>query len=114
MDTQFTEAPASWNTTYITPDGWVCTLTLRNGNGIELLNRATTAMNHLQASGCKPHSKYGNGSTSSNGNGNSHPALAHPEESFCIIHNCSMTQKTRGNQYWYSHALDDGSWCKGK
>ena len=42
--TQFTESPASWNTRYITPDGFTCQLTLRAETGKELLERANSAI----------------------------------------------------------------------
>jgi hypothetical protein len=34
------EAPASWNTRYQTPEGFVCQITLRGDTGKELLERA--------------------------------------------------------------------------
>ena len=39
-----TEAPASWNTRYITPDGFVCQITLRGENGKDLLEKANAAL----------------------------------------------------------------------
>lgn len=107
----FTEAPASWNTTYINPDGFICTLTLRNGNGIQLLDRAAVAMNHLLATGCKPSNRYGNGS--GNGTGNGAPASA-ADPLLCPIHQVKMILHKKGDQHWLSHKLDDGSWCRGK
>ena len=35
----FTESPASWNTRYLTPDGFICQLTLREDNGVRLLEK---------------------------------------------------------------------------
>ena len=32
----FSEAPASWNTRYLSPDGFICQLTLRGESGKEL------------------------------------------------------------------------------
>jgi hypothetical protein len=41
------EAPASWNTRYTTPAGFVCQITLRAESGKELLEKANAAMAHL-------------------------------------------------------------------
>ena len=32
----------------------------------------------------------------------------------CPIHNVPMTCHTKGTSKWFSHQLDDGSWCRGK
>lgn len=53
-DTQFNEAPASWNTKYITPEGFECQLTLRGDTGQELLEKAQAAVSLLQKHGCAP------------------------------------------------------------
>ena len=31
----------------------------------------------------------------------------------CPIHNVAMTRHTKDGQSWYSHKLDDGTWCRG-
>ena len=33
---------------------------------------------------------------------------------WCPIHGVEMKQYEKGGSKWYSHKLDDGSWCKGK
>ena len=43
----FMEAPASWNTRFITPEGFECQITLRGETGSELLEKATTAIAYL-------------------------------------------------------------------
>ena len=53
-----TEAPASWNTRYVTIDGFVCQLTLRGENGRDLLEKANTAMAWLRDSGYKPSENF--------------------------------------------------------
>ena len=35
-----TEAPASWNTKYTSPEGFICQITLRADSGKELLENA--------------------------------------------------------------------------
>lgn len=32
----------------------------------------------------------------------------------CPIHNAKMTRKTKNGDSWYSHVLEDGTWCRGK
>jgi hypothetical protein len=34
--------------------------------------------------------------------------------SWCAIHDVAMPQTTKEGRSWYSHRLDDGTWCKGK
>jgi len=50
----FSEAPSSWNTRYISPDGFECQITLRGENGSELLERANNAIAYLLKNGCMP------------------------------------------------------------
>jgi hypothetical protein len=40
----FNEAPASWNTRYVSPEGFECQLTLRADTGQELLERVSGAI----------------------------------------------------------------------
>ena len=49
-----TEAPASWNTSYVTQDGFVCRLTLRGETGKDLLERAGLALSYLLEHGYQP------------------------------------------------------------
>ena len=43
----FNEAPASWNTKYVSPEGFECQLTLRAESGSELLEKVNGAISHL-------------------------------------------------------------------
>ena len=114
--TQFAEAPASWNTRYLNPEGFECQLTLRSDSGLDVLNKAQGAINHLLKTGCTPctNGKSGNhhdapnpAPSSGNGNGNDQ------DRSWCPIHQCSMHKWEKGEQVWYSHKVD-GVWCSGK
>jgi len=121
------EAPASWNTRYVTPDGFVCQLTLRGENGKDLLEKANAALTWLRENGYMPSEFKGyrsrnNGNKSENnphpsngnGNGNSYgnEKQDHPE-SFCPIHQCEMKRWEKNGKVWYSHKTEDG-WCTGK
>lgn len=118
----FSEAPASWNTKYIDPNGFECQLTLRCESGKELLERAAAATSFLLDNDCQPYiysrSSYrpiepksnpqpagDNGTNGSNGN-NGSPA-------WCPIHQCEMRRFEKDGRSWYSHKTDAG-WCKGK
>ena len=46
-DILITESPVSWNTRYVTPEGFECQLTLRGETGQEVLEKANTAMTYL-------------------------------------------------------------------
>jgi len=111
----FSEAPASWNTRYVDPNGFECQLTLRAETGQELLEKVDGAITYLQKNGCQPyHYKVGyqggnNKSMKSKGNGNQ------PDDnpSWCPIHQCEMKRWEKEGRVWYSHQVDD-EWCKGK
>ena len=128
------EAPASWNTKYVSPEGFTCQITLRADSGKELLEKAQAALSHLIAAGCTPSDTFtfrprnnggqkaqtdnvpsnGNGGTHAennvitpaegNGNGNAH---------LCPIHGVEMKKWEKDNKVWYSHKVD-GGWCTGK
>lgn len=114
----FPEAPASWNTRYIDPNGFECQITLRGDSGSELLEKAANAITYLLKNGCTPFVFYRNGSQK--------PAT-HTEESkkedikpddkdnpaWCPIHQCDMKRWDKNGRVWYSHKVD-GEWCSGK
>lgn len=117
------EAPASWNTKYVTPDGFVCQLTLRGENGKDLLDRANAALTWLRENGYMPSEFNGyrprnNGNKSetnpqpSNGNDNGN-GKQNPSENFCPIHEVEMKRWEKNGKVWYSHKVD-GEWCTGK
>jgi len=116
------EAPASWNTRYIDPQGFECQLTLRCETGHELLEKAQGAIAFLLKNGCKPSTKNsfhlpdGNGSqggatsnlSSGNGDGNGNSST-----SWCPIHQVEMRKWEKNGRVWYSHQVN-GEWCTGK
>lgn len=121
------EAPASWNTRYISPDGFVCQLTLRGETGKELLEKVGAAISYLIQIGCKPydcgnHSSQTNTAQpqnpevipvnafvpSNNGNGNGNGA-----SHFCPIHGVEMKRWEKDGRIWYSHKAGT-TWCSGK
>jgi len=100
-DLLFAEAPASWNTKYVTPSGFVCQLTIRADNGRDLLDRANAALSYLLEHGFTPDSYH------SKSNGNS-------ESKMCPIHKVEMRKFEKEGRSWLSHKLEEGGWCKGK
>lgn len=99
-DVAYTEAPASWNTSYITPEGYVCRITIRGENGRDLLDKANSALTFLKEHGCMPEQKF-------NRSGNA-------ERKMCSIHQCELKRFEKGGKSWFSHRMDDGSYCYGK
>jgi hypothetical protein len=99
-ETTFLEAPASWNTRYITPAGFICQITLRGENGKDLLERAGVALAFLAEHQYLPDTSF-----HKNGNGDS---------KLCPIHQCEMRRWEKEGRSWYSHKLEDGGWCRGK
>jgi hypothetical protein len=93
----FSEALASWNTRYITTQGFVCQITLRADSGKDLLERADVAMSFLLDHGYSP---------SDNHNGK--------DSKWCSIHQCALYRREKDNKVWYSHRIDEGGWCRGQ
>jgi hypothetical protein len=116
----FPEAPASWNTRYVDPNGFECQITLRGETGSELLEKAASAISYLLKNGCTPYVFYRNGSrqvdsktdegkkddAQRNGSGKDNP-------SWCPVHQCEMKRWDKDGRVWYSHKVD-GGWCNGK
>jgi hypothetical protein len=98
---QLSESPASWNTRYVTPNGFVCQITLRADSGKDLLERADVAMSFLFDHGYVPDNH-----SSNNHNGG--------ETKVCPIHKSNMRRYSKDGRSWFSHRIEDGSWCKGK
>ena len=121
------ESPASWNTRYITPDGFECQLTLRGESGQELLERVQAAISYLLKSGCKPctNGKYSSHIAADNSNHAStqeetNKADTHDngigngtDQSWCPIHNVAMKRWEKNGRVWFSHKVGD-QWCTGK
>jgi hypothetical protein len=114
----FPEAPASWNTKYVDPNGFECQITLRGETGSDLLEKAANAINYLLKNGCTPFVYYRNGSQK--------PATKTDESkkedikpdgkdnpAWCPIHECEMKRWDKNGRVWYSHKAD-GEWCSGK
>jgi hypothetical protein len=87
----FTESPVSWNTRYVTTEGFECQLTLRGESDQEVLEKANSAIEYLLSIGCAPvanrYSSYVKPSTSTPANGNSTSANGGNQASWCPIHN---------------------------
>ena len=120
-DTQMAEAPASWNTRYISPEGFECQLTLRAESGSELLEKVNSAITYLLSNDCTPYTynrggyrgKSGNSkpkqSTSENSSGNGQS----DNSAWCPTHECEMKRWEKDGRVWFSHKVN-GDWCKGK
>ena len=113
------EAPASWNTRYITLDGFECQLTLRADNGQEVLEKAQGAIAFLLKSGCTPsfhgHFPHAENSQQANGGGSTPPTNGNNghDRNWCPIHDCEMRKWEKDGRVWYSHKVGD-QWCSGK
>ena len=105
-DTSFSEAGASWNTRYVTPQGFTCQITLRGDSGKELLDKANTAIAYLVEHGFKPLADTQRGSKP--------VASSSGETRLCVIHQCEMKAYEKDGRKWFSHKTTDGRWCKGK
>ena len=116
--TDFPEAPASWNTRYIDPNGFECQITLRGENGTELLEKAEKAITYLLSNACTPYTYSRNGSTkveikSSESKKDEAQASGKDNPAWCPIHQCEMKRWDKNGRVWYSHKVD-GKWCTGK
>ena len=116
----FSEAPASWNTRYLDPNGFECQFTLRGESGQEVLEKADAAIAFLLSNDCSPvGNHYTNSSKTSanvpeNGNGNNHaaPSNGGNHASWCPIHNVEMKRWEKDGRVWFSHKAGD-EWCSG-
>jgi hypothetical protein len=114
----FPEAPASWNTKYVDPNGFECQITLRGETGSDLLEKATNAINYLLKNGCTPYVYYRNGSrqTESKVEESKKDDVKNDVKdnpAWCPIHQCEMKRWDKNGRVWYSHKAD-GEWCSGK
>ena len=114
-DFLFSEAPASWNTRYVDPNGFECQLTLRAETGQELLEKVDGAISYLLKNDCEPYSYRGNyrNSKSNHKKSDNHDNGQNGNPSWCPIHQCEMKRWEKEGRVWYSHKVNDG-WCKGK
>ena len=120
-DVLFTESPVSWNTRYISPEGFECQFTLRGESGQEVLEKANAAITYLLSTGCTAVvNRYGsNGKATAsipeNGNGSNHNGSSNGGDhgSWCPIHNVEMKRWEKNGRVWFSHKEGDG-WCSGK
>jgi hypothetical protein len=126
-DAFYTESPVSWNTRYVSPDGFECQLTLRGETGQEVLEKATAAITHLLKVGCHPavsnksfsrSSKPSTGGEKSNNSSSTdkEQGTANPDSqsnTWCTIHHCEMKRWEKDGRVWYSHKIN-GAWCIGK
>jgi len=94
-DTICSEAAASWNTSYVTQDGFVCRITLRGDTGKDLLDKASVALSYLLEHGYQPERSQ------------------RKDTKLCPIHQAEMKKFEKNGKAWFSHKMDDGSWCNG-
>jgi hypothetical protein len=106
----YTEAPASWNCRYVSPDGFECQLTLRGESGADLLPRTVAALEWLSQKGCTPKG-FKAAVAAVEAAIDAHPAPANGE-AYCREHGCEMKRHEKNGQVWYSHKHGDG-WCRG-
>jgi hypothetical protein len=104
------KSPVSWNTLYISPEGFTCQLILSGESGQEVLEKARAAINSLLAGGCKPNGNHTSAPSSSNSNG------SNAGNDYCLIHDCAMKRWEKNGRVWYSHKVvgTANEWCSGK
>ncbi len=98
-------ASATWSVRYRDPTGFDCQLSLESSSGVEVLQKAQAALVKLSESGCTPlHNSHISSATETQ---------PKSEKVMCPIHNVPMREWKKDGRIWYSHKLEDGSWCKG-
>jgi hypothetical protein len=114
----FPEAPASWNTKYVDPNGFECQITLHGESGSELLEKAANAIRYLIENGCTPYVYFRNSArqVESKPDENKKDEVKPDDKdntAWCPIHQCEMKRWDKDGRVWYSHKFD-GEWCRGK
>ena len=116
----FTEAPASWNTRYVDPNGFECQITLRAETGSELLEKVSGAITYLLNNDCVPYSYNrggyrgpANNKSKATKGGNNSGKNQSDDPAWCQTHQCEMKRWEKDGRIWFSHKVDD-DWCKGK
>lgn len=99
----FSEALATWCTRYMDGSGYECVLTLQAETGADALKKAQAALSKLSESGCTPLNHH---NFSQSGEQKKEPVI-------CPIHNVVMRQYQKNGRIWYSHKMEDGTWCRG-
>ena len=79
-------------------DGRDCQLTLRDTQEARLLQRLQAVLKQYQL----PQPAPPQGPTQGQAEG------------WCAVHNVQMKRQTKGDRGWYSHWLENNTWCKGK
>jgi len=95
----FTEAPASWNTRYISKQGFECQLTLRADDPMQLLKLANEIMAKMVEAGVKPAGSNGHASNGETAQG---------EAPLCPTHNKAMKPSKAGGWYCPVKIAEDG------
>jgi hypothetical protein len=114
----FPEAKASWTVKYIDTFGFESMLTLRGDIGLELLEKASSAINYLVEHGCTPYVNYRSSSRyieNKTDENNKEEANNSDKDNpgWCSIHDCQMKKWSKGDNVWFSHKTHEG-WCNGK
>ena len=98
------EAPASL-TVRFRVHGLDTMLTLRSDSGGDLLRKLPIVIREIELLTGTPHNgDVSNGPVDAGSNGHSQ---------VCALHGVEMSQHSKNGHAWYSHRLDDGTWCKG-
>lgn len=99
-------ASATWSVRYRDSSGFECQLSLECASGVEVLQKSLAALSRLSESGCQPLNPQSGSSV--------RETPANTETVLCLIHHVPMREWKKNGRSWYSHKLEDGSWCKGK
>ena len=101
---QLPEAPASV-TIKAFKNGYSLLFTIRDTEASELAKKMNTMIDYFQNNGITPDPIQQT----------IKPVMEEPiPENWCPIHQVEMTKYSKEGRSWYSHRLDDGTWCKGK
>ena len=96
---------ATWSVRYHDPSGFDCVLSLESASGVEVLQKAQSALAKLSESGCTPlHIPQISSAKATQPKG---------EKVMCPIHHVEMRLYEKNGRSWHAHRLEDGTWCRG-
>lgn len=94
--------------------GFPCELTITDGDTKSLMERGLAALAWLAEQGFEPLAAQPPAPSEPQATPAPRLADGTPDPAWCPIHGVAMRRREKNGDVWYSHRLEDGSYCRGK